>query len=94
MEKDDKKQPWYKNSIVVFMILISAALAFRFLVFEAFKIPTGSMEPTLLGDEAYGDRLFVNKTSYTFGRTPQRWDVAVFEPPADALAATGRSLPG
>ena len=91
MDNDEKKQPWYKNSVVVFIILVGAALTFRFLVFEAFKIPTGSMEPTLLGDEAYGDRLFVNKTSYILGRTPQRWDVAVFEPPADALAATGRS---
>lgn len=60
--------------------LISAfliAMVIRTFVVQAFKIPTGSMEPTLHGDPRHGDRIFVNKFIYRF-KKPQRGDVIVF----------------
>src|SRR5262249_15511301 len=47
-------------------------------VVEAFKIPTGSMIPTL----EIGDHIFVNKFIYDF-RKPHRGDVIVFKWPPD-----------
>lgn len=67
---------------------IGAALLIRAFVFEAFKIPTGSMIPTLRIE----DHIFVNKFTYGLrvpfthwrlvdGGTPQRGDIVVFEYP-------------
>ncbi len=69
---------------------VAVALLIRAFVLEAFKIPTGSMIPTLM----VGDHIFVNKFIYglripftnrhfvTFG-TPKRGDVVVFEFPGE-----------
>ena len=54
------------------------ALLLRSFVVEAFKIPSGSMIPTL----EIGDHIFVNKFIYDF-RKPQRGDVIVFKAPPD-----------
>ncbi len=50
---------WVKS----FAIAIGLALMIRWIVAEPFRIPSGSMEPTLHGDPAmfHGDRVFVNK---------------------------------
>lgn len=47
-------------------IAIALALAIRWIVAEPFRIPSGSMEPTLHGDPRmfHGDRVFVNKFAY------------------------------
>jgi signal peptidase I len=62
-------------------IVISLALAFliRTFIIQAFKIPSGSMLPTLL----VGDHLLVNKFIYRF-RPPERNEVVVFKFPKDA----------
>jgi signal peptidase I len=54
------------------------ALLLRSFVVEAFKIPSGSMIPTL----EIGDHIFVNKFIYDF-RKPHRGDVIVFKYPPD-----------
>jgi signal peptidase I len=61
-----------------FVIAIVLALIIRMFVVEAFKIPSGSMIPTLL----VGDHLLVNKFIYKFIE-PQRGDVIVFKYPDD-----------
>ncbi|MBI4227853.1 MAG: signal peptidase I [Candidatus Omnitrophica bacterium] len=72
----------YAESILVAVIL---ALAIRTFVVQAFKIPTGSMRPTLME----GDRLLVNKLLYgarvPFStwrlpalHAPRRGDIIVF----------------
>src|SRR5215207_10829238 len=78
---------WAKS----FQVAILVFLFVRAFIVEAFKIPSGSMERTLL----VGDFLLVNKLVYgaevpgTGGRrlpamrTPQRGDVIVFEWPKD-----------
>lgn len=58
------------------------ALVVREFGFEAFKIPTGSMEPTILGDgrDRQGDRLLAFKPMPSF-RGPERWEIWVFRFP-------------
>jgi signal peptidase I len=48
------------------LIAVFIALCIRWPVAEPFKIPSGSMEPTLHGDPGFlrGDRIFVNKHAY------------------------------
>lgn len=84
-----EKSAWreYAESIGIAVLL---ALFLRGFVFEAFKIPTGSMIPTLL----VGDHLFVNKFIYgirvpftkkwlTNFEEPQKGEVLVFTFPKD-----------
>jgi signal peptidase I len=63
------------HSIVVALIL---TLIIRTFVVQAFKIPSGSMRPTLLE----GDKLFVNKYVYRF-EPPKRGDIVVFKYPVE-----------
>ena len=65
----------WTHSIVVALILV---LVIRTYVVQAFKIPSGSMRPTLLE----GDKLFVNKYVYRF-EDPKRGDIIVFRYPVD-----------
>ncbi|MCK6470379.1 MAG: signal peptidase I [Planctomycetes bacterium] len=44
---------------------VATVVALRFLIFEPFKIPSGSMEPTLIGHPDYGDRIVTNLLAYT-----------------------------
>ncbi len=64
--------------VLVFMLI-------RPLVVQAFWIPTGSMEPTLLP----GDRILVNKFLYRLNPA-QRGDIIVFDAPEQALMEAGR----
>ena len=77
----------YAESIIIAIIL---ALVIRTFLVQAFKIPSGSMEDTLL----IGDHLLVNKFIYGTRipftekwmipvREPKRGDVIVFEYPED-----------
>lgn len=63
------------------LILMAFALALliKSTLLQAFWIPTGSMEPTLVP----GDRVIVAKVPYYF-HDPQRGDVIVFEEPDPA----------
>ena len=63
------------QSILVALIF---TLIIRAFVVQAFKIPSGSMRPTLLE----GDKLFVNKFVYRF-HPPTRGDIVVFKYPVD-----------
>jgi signal peptidase I len=77
----------YAESIIIALIL---ALAIRTFIVQPFKIPSGSMEETLvIGDHLlvskfiYGIKIpFTNKRVLKF-RDPKRGDVIVFEYPAD-----------
>ncbi len=65
----------YVEAIIIAFIL---AMIIRTFVIQAFKIPTGSMRPTLIEN----DRILVNKFIYRF-KEPQRGDVIVFRYPED-----------
>jgi len=60
--------------VAVVVVAISVALLIKEFVFQAFEIPSGSMQPTVVP----GDRILVNKLSYTFGDI-ERGDLLVFD---------------
>ena len=79
---------WIKSGAVALMVALTIRWAFA----EPYRIPSGSMEPTLQGDPRLGkgDRVFVNKWYYGIrvpflnkrlyqGAEPQRWDIVVFK---------------
>ncbi len=59
--------------------LVVVVLVWHFCL-EAFRIPSGSMLPTLYGDPVWGDRVLVDKVVYQF-RDPIRWEPTVFRYP-------------
>jgi len=65
-------------------IAVVMALILKHFLIEAYKIPTGSMQPTILGNDEQGifDRVLVNKFSYLVDE-PERYDVIVFKYPLD-----------
>ncbi|MDQ7778781.1 MAG: signal peptidase I [Planctomycetota bacterium] len=73
---------WSLENIEAILLAFIAALVIRCFCIEVFKIPTGSMVPTLLGDLEYGDRIMVNKFAFNV-EDPQRFDVIVFKYPLD-----------
>jgi len=72
--KTSSKIREYAESLSIAFIL---AMIIRCFAVEAFKIPTGSMEPTLHGDPSQGDRILVSKLYYSV-HDPDRWDIFVF----------------
>ena len=65
----------YAESLAVAFIM---AMVIRHFVVEAFRIPTASMEPTLIGREPGGDRILVSKFEYDLHK-PRPWDIIVFK---------------
>lgn len=86
-------QPWWLDWTAGLFPVIIAVFVLRSFLFEPFKIPSGSMIPTLLvGDLIlvnkfeYGLRLPVLNTKITEGTAPKRGDVMVFRyPPKPSL---------
>ncbi len=85
-----RKKSVIREYIEAFAIAIVLALIIRTFVVQAFKIPSGSMEPTLL----IGDHILVNKFIYGVGipftdvklfdfKDPEQGDVIVFIYPKD-----------
>jgi signal peptidase I len=97
-------QPWWLDWTAGLAPVIIVVFLLRSFLFEPFKIPSGSMIPTLLvGDLilvnkfTYGLRLPVLNTKITEGTPPQRGDVMVFRyPPKPSLDYIKRvvGLPG
>jgi len=84
------KQPWWVEYSVSFFPVILIVFLLRSFLFEPFKIPSGSMIPTLL----VGDFILVNKFTYGIRlpvlnvklvaiNAPSRGDVMVFRYPED-----------
>jgi len=67
-----------RENVEVVVTAVILALIIRTFVVQAFKIPTGSMRPTLIE----GDRILVNKFIYMFTK-PKRGDIVVFKYPED-----------
>ncbi|MFT7671023.1 MAG: signal peptidase I [Planctomycetota bacterium] len=82
-KKERSAHPWRDNIEAITMAIIMAVMLKYFIV-EAYKIPTGSMQPTLMGNDETDikDRILVDKLSYHF-RDPERFEVTVFKYPLD-----------
>ena len=86
-------QPWWLDWTAGLFPVIAIVFVLRSFLFEPFKIPSGSMIPTLLvGDLilvnkfTYGVRLPVINTKIIEGNQPARGDVMVFRyPPQPSL---------
>ena len=83
-------QPWWLDWTAGLFPVILVVFLLRSFLFEPFKIPSGSMIPTLLvGDLIlvnkfqYGIRLPVTGTKLFANKDPQRGDVMVFHYPID-----------
>lgn len=75
---------WGVFFVVCLGIPIVFALAVRAFLVQPFKVPTGAMQPTIMGNrkdadgnQILGDHIFVNKLIYRFSE-PQRGDVVAF----------------
>ncbi|MHA6888376.1 signal peptidase I [Ralstonia pseudosolanacearum] len=90
LAEEKLRMPWWLEYTASFFPVIAAVFLLRSFVVEPFKIPSGSMIPTL----QIGDFILVNK--YTYGvrlpivnkklvelNQPQRGDVMVFRYPKD-----------
>lgn len=83
--------PLWKELVVAGAVAAVLALGLRGFLVDAYRIPSGSMEPTLLpGDvilvqkAAYGVRLPFTHVRLGAGGVPRRGDVIVFEAPREA----------
>jgi signal peptidase I len=90
LKLDTKKKAFIKETFETIATAVVLALIIRSFIIQPFKIPTGSMEPTLMP----GDRILVLRYSYglripfTFKRiakfkSPQTGDIVVFNYPEE-----------
>ena len=83
--------PLTRDNLMGWVKIILIILVIRWAVFEPYKIPSGSMEPTLIGDPRIGrgDRVFINKFHYGLRvpfmdlrpfrwNAPERWEIVVY----------------
>lgn len=94
----------WRDSLQSVALAILVALSLRAFVFEAFKIPSGSMIPSLqIGDQIwvnkliFGPRIPFTTVRLIAGATPQHGDVIVFvcpEPPNEDYIKRVIGLPG
>ncbi len=87
-EKGESAEPWYVEYARSFFPVLLVVLVLRSFIVEPFRIPSGSMIPTLMvGDfilvnkYAYGIRLPVVHTKIIDVGEPKRGDVVVFRYP-------------
>jgi len=80
---NERNTPWRDNIEAMTMAIIMALLLKLFLV-EAYQIPSGSMQPTLIGHVSskgtIKDRILADKLSFHF-RDPERYEVVIFRYP-------------
>jgi signal peptidase I len=95
------KIPWYVDLSRSFFPVILAVLVLRSFVVEPFRIPSGSMMPTLLAGDfilvnkfSFGVRLPITNTKIIDSGSPQRGDVTVFRYPEDPSVAFIKRIMG
>jgi signal peptidase I len=84
--------PFWQELTLLLAIALVLAVAIKALFLQAFYIPSGSMNDTLV----FNDRILVQKVSYWGSASPQRGDIVVFEDPGgwldDSEAPQARSV--
>ena len=70
--------------VLIIVVALGLALGIQQWVVKPYRIPSGSMEPTL----AIGQRVLVNRLGMDFGK-PHVGEIAVFHPPVGAQETSG-----
>lgn len=70
----------FTELIVIVATALLIALAVQWLLVKPYRIPSGSMEPTL----DVNQRVLVNRLSHRLGSDPKVGDILTFHPPAGA----------
>jgi len=85
---------WRENLEALTMAIV-VALLFKYFVLEISKIPSGSMQPTLMGNPETGvfDRTLVDKLSFHY-RDPERFEIVVFKHPLEQSRIMVKRLVG
>lgn len=91
MTNNNRKKARFGEGLGSFTLAVLAILAFRWVLFEPYVIPSGSMIPTLLihdhilvSKSAYGVRIPFTKTWLFRNSEPKRGDIVVFRSKEDA----------
>jgi len=84
-----RQLPVWQESILLVVIAMVMAVVVKTFFVQAFYIPSGSMEPTMLID----DKILVQKVSYWAGDV-DRGDIVVFDDPGGWLAEGDTKAPG
>jgi signal peptidase I len=84
-----KSMPLWQELPLLLVVAFCLAVLIRTFLLQAFFIPSGSMENTLL----IGDRVLVNKVVYDL-RDPQRGEVVVFRGPDNWVPETPTTVKG
>ena len=83
MKAGAKRSKSTTSSIVELVVIVAVALGLAFgiqaFIVKPYRIPSGSMEPTL----SIGQRVLVNRIGMQFSE-PHVGEIAVFHPPKDA----------
>lgn len=88
------RRPW-RDAIEGITVAIVMAVFLKYFIVEAYRIPSGSMQPTLMGSPETGvfDRILVDKLAYHF-RDPKRWEIVVFKHPLNRGLAMIKRIVG
>jgi signal peptidase I len=73
--------PFWQELALLLSVALVLAIAIKALFLQAFYIPSGSMNDTLV----FNDRILVQKVSYWGSASPQRGDIVVFADPGGWL---------
>jgi signal peptidase I len=94
MSETKPPHKWREN-IEALLMAIVVALLFKYFVLEISKIPSGSMQPTLMGhpETATFDRTVVDKLTYRY-RDPERFEIVVFKHPLEQSRIMVKRLVG
>ena len=88
MPTTKRRLPVWQETILLLVIASVMAVVVKTFLVQAFYIPSGSMEPTMMID----DKILVQKVSY-WGGEVKRGDIVVFDDPGGWLTAAD-SAPG
>ncbi|MEX1023995.1 MAG: signal peptidase I [Planctomycetota bacterium] len=92
---DAKPRRFLRENIEAIATAIIVALLFKVFILEISRIPSGSMQPTLMGDPQSGlfDRVLVDKFSFKM-REPERFEIVVFKHPLERSRIMVKRLVG
>ncbi|MCA8973723.1 MAG: signal peptidase I [Planctomycetes bacterium] len=82
-----------RRLLVAASLAVLAIVLLKWLCLEVYFIPSPSMQPLLLGNDAVHDRVLVDKLSHLFA-PPARWHVIAFHSPLQRRQAVVKRLVG